>query len=133
MPTVKLDAFGVVVSDMAETVRFYEQLGLVFPDNAASSRHVEITLEGGLRLMFDTEAVIRSFDEAWAPPAGGHRVNLAFLCESPAAVDAKVQQLIDAGYDCINAPWDAVWGQRYARVADPDGTPVDLFASLAHD
>jgi uncharacterized glyoxalase superfamily protein PhnB len=24
---------------------------------------------------------------------------------------------------------DAFWGQRYATVLDPDGNPVDLFAS----
>jgi uncharacterized glyoxalase superfamily protein PhnB len=27
-------------------------------------------------------------------------------------------------------PFDAVWGQRYATVLDPDGVHVDLYASL---
>jgi uncharacterized glyoxalase superfamily protein PhnB len=39
-------------------------------------------------------------------------------------------RLIDAGFSGTNEPWDAFWGQRYARVSDPDGSKVDLFAPL---
>ena len=27
-------------------------------------------------------------------------------------------------------PWDAVWGQRYAQLRDPNGVPVSLYAPL---
>jgi uncharacterized glyoxalase superfamily protein PhnB len=27
-------------------------------------------------------------------------------------------------------PMDAFWGQRYAQVKDPDGTVIDLYATL---
>jgi hypothetical protein len=33
-------------------------------------------------------------------------------------------------YEGYREPWDAFCGQRYAMVKDPDGNPVDLFASL---
>ena len=36
----------------------------------------------------------------------------------------------DAGFDAEKEPWDAVWGQRYAQLCDPDGVPVDLYAPL---
>lgn len=126
---VKLDAMGVVVDDMAEALAFYRLLGLEFPEGSEGEGHVETTLPGGIRLMFDTVAVVRSFTE-WTPPSGGHRIGLAFRCDSPAEVDALYQRLTGAGYAGHKAPWDAFWGQRYAMVRDPSGNPVDLFAPL---
>ena len=38
--------------------------------------------------------------------------------------------MTDADRDGGSEPWDAVWGQRYAVVHDPDGNPVDLYAAL---
>ena len=78
----------LVVSDMAATLAFYRRLGLDIPAGAEAELHVECDLGGGLRLAFDTEDIIRSFDSGWRPPSGGHRVALAFACESPAEVDA---------------------------------------------
>ena len=131
MPTPRLDAFGIVVSDMARSLAFYRLLGLTFPEGAEQEGHVEVELPGGLRLLFDTEGVVRSFSPDWTPPRGGHRLGMAFLCADPAEVDGVHGRLVGAGYASVRAPWDAFWGQRYAQVADPDGNPVDLFAPLA--
>jgi catechol 2,3-dioxygenase-like lactoylglutathione lyase family enzyme len=120
----------LVVSDMAATLAFYRRLGLDFPADADQQPHVDTELDGGLRLALDTEDTIRSFDPDWSPPSGGHRVALAFACDSPAEVDAAWADLTGAGYVGHLAPWDAFWGMRYAVVHDPDGTPVDLFALL---
>jgi catechol 2,3-dioxygenase-like lactoylglutathione lyase family enzyme len=120
----------LVVSDMAATLAFYRRLGLDIPTNADSEPHVDIDLGGGLRLAFDTEATIRSFDPEWIPPTGGHRVALAFDCGAPEQVDDAWAELTGAGHQGHLAPWDAFWGMRYAVVHDPDGTPVDLFARL---
>lgn len=126
----RLDAIGVVVSDMAKTLAFYRLLGLDVPADAAAAPHVEVALPGGLRLMFDTEATIRSFLPGWVPPTGGRRVNLAFLLPDAAGVDAAYGTVTAAGHEAELAPFDAPWGQRYAVVRDPDGNGVDLFASL---
>ena len=128
----KLDVVGMVVTDMAATLAFYRRLGLEIPEGAENEPHghVEATLPGGLRLAWDTVEVIRSFDPEWQPPAGGHRMSLAFLCDSPADVDERFRELVDAGYRAHKEPWDAFWGQRYAEVLDPDGNVVDLFAPL---
>lgn len=40
---------------------------------------------------------------------------------------------MDAGHEGHLAPWDAVWGQRYATVHDPDGNAVGLYAPLEQD
>ena len=120
----------LVVSDMAATLAFYRRLGLDIPPDADGEPHVD-TEFGGLRIAFDTEDTIRSFDASWSPPVpGGHRMALAFDCGTPDQVDKAWAEITGAGYEGHLAPWDAFWGMRYAVVHDPDGTPVDLFAVL---
>lgn len=120
----------VVVSDMATSLAFYRCLGLDIPADADGQPHVEVSLPGGLRLLFDTHDTIRSFDESWRAPTGGHALALGFACESPSDVDANFDALVGAGAKSHLAPWDAFWGQRYAVVLDPDGNHLDLFATL---
>lgn len=128
---LRLAVIGLVVSDMATTLAFYRRLGVDLPPEADGHPHVEAEV-GGLRLAFDTEEVIRSFDPGYRRPDGQRqRVSLAFECSSAAEVDAAYAELTGAGYEGALPPWDADWGQRYAVVHDPDGTPVDLFAALA--
>lgn len=128
--TPRLDLIGFVVTDMARTLDFYRRLGLDIPAAADAEAHVEHVLPGGLRLAWDTTDVVLSFEPDWTPPSGGHRMAPAFLCDSPAEVDATYASLVDAGFEGHRAPWDAFWGQRYATVLDPDRTTVDLFANL---
>jgi catechol 2,3-dioxygenase-like lactoylglutathione lyase family enzyme len=125
-----LDALGLVVADMGRSLAFYRRLGVDVPADADGQPHVEASLPGGLRLLWDTVETVRSFDPDWQPPAGGNRMGLAFACASPADVDATYDQLVALGYEGHKAPWDAMWGQRYAMVLDPDGNSVDLFAPL---
>ena len=125
----QLEAFGIVVDDMSAALAFYRMVGLDIPADADAEGHVEVVLAGGVRLMFDSVAVIESFSE-WEPPSGGRRIRLAFACDSPAEVDAVHAELVAAGYTSRNEPFDAFWGQRYATVFDPDGNPVDLYAAL---
>ena len=51
-----------------------------------------------MRPALDTEDTVRSFDPEWQRPAKGHSIRLAFLGESPEAVDATYEQLVAAGY-----------------------------------
>jgi catechol 2,3-dioxygenase-like lactoylglutathione lyase family enzyme len=126
----RMDAVGVVVSDMAKSLAFYRALGLPVPDDAEELPHVEVPLPGGLRLLFDTEETVRSFAPHWRPVAGAGRLGLAFALPDAAAVDAAYTELTAAGHHGELAPFDAFWGQRYAVVHDPDGNGVDLFAPL---
>lgn len=126
----RLDAIGMVVQDMARSLAFYRALGLEIAPGAEAEAHVEATLPGGMRVLWDTVEVVRSFDPGWQPASGGHRMGLAFLCDTPAEVDATYERLTAAGYHGHRPPWDAFWGQRYAVLHDPDGNGVDLFAPL---
>ena len=120
-----LAAIGITTRDVAEAARFYRTLGLDVPEPPAGEDHFEITLPSGLRLMWDTVALIRQIDPGWAEPTG-HRMSLAFECD----VDEVHARLVGAGFTSKAVPWDAFWGQRYAQVFDPDGNAVDLFHPL---
>jgi catechol 2,3-dioxygenase-like lactoylglutathione lyase family enzyme len=128
--SARFDAVGLVVSDMAASVTFYRRLGFAFPEGAERLPHAEAELPGGLRLLLDTEETVRSFHPGRRPPARGGRASLALRCDDPGAVDALYEELVGAGCHGELKPWDAVWGQRYAVVLDPDGNGVDLFAPL---
>ena len=125
----QLEAIGIVTADMAESCRFYRTLGLDVPEPEERGQHFEITLPGGLRLMWDDVAMIKEIDPDWQQPSG-QRTSLAFRCADPADVDATHKRIVEAGFESAMEPWDAFWGQRYAQVVDPDGAKVDLFAPL---
>jgi uncharacterized glyoxalase superfamily protein PhnB len=122
----QLDAIGIVSSDLSRTRAFYGLLGIEF---AEGEDHVEATMPNGLRLMVDTEDVVRSFNPEWSR-ATGNQLALAFACESPAEVNELYAKVVAAGFAGEKEPWDAFWGHRYAQLHDPDGVPVDLFAAL---
>jgi uncharacterized glyoxalase superfamily protein PhnB len=124
----RLDLIGLVVKNMASTLRFYRLLGLEIPSTADTDDHVEVVV-GGMRIAWDELEMIKSFSPDWVEPVG-HRMGLAFLCDSPAEVDALYDKVLKAGYHEHKAPWDAFWGQRYAQVEDPDGNVVDFAAPL---
>ncbi|NRQ32262.1 glyoxalase [Nonomuraea sp. NN258] len=129
--TARLNMFGLVVQDMAASLAFYRLLGLDLPAEDDHKPHAEVDLGGGIRLAWDTVETVRTFDPDWRPPGGGHRVALAFLLDSPGQVDATYDKLVSLGHTGHKEPWDAVWGQRYAIVTDPDGNAVDLYCPLA--
>jgi catechol 2,3-dioxygenase-like lactoylglutathione lyase family enzyme len=121
-----LNGIGLSTADMATSLAFYRRLGLDLPAGADRESHVEATLPGGIRLMWDTHALLRGFDPAWTPSTGGP--SLAFRCADAAEVDRLHDELVGAGATPVHEPWDAPWGQRYATVKDPDGYQIDLFA-----
>lgn len=126
---VRLDTIGVVVRDMGKSLAFYRLLSLPIPDGQDDEAHVELPNPGGLTLGFDTEEMVRRLDPGWREPSG-QRMNLQFACESPAEVDVVYARVVAAGHRSYKEPWDAFWGQRFARVIDPDGNVVNLFAPL---
>jgi uncharacterized glyoxalase superfamily protein PhnB len=123
-----LAAIGIVSRNVAESARFYRTLGLDVPEPSGDD-HFEITLPSGVRLMWDTEELIRQLDPEWKRP-DGYAISLAFEFDSPAQVDDTYAKLAGAGFSGTKDPYDAFWGQRYAHAADPDGNVVHLFAAL---
>jgi catechol 2,3-dioxygenase-like lactoylglutathione lyase family enzyme len=132
--TPSLNAAGIVAKDLARSLDFYRLLGCPVPEQNGPEGdvpqdHVHFEFPDGFRLMFDTEDVIRSFRPDWSREAG-NQLSLAFECASPAEVDEVYARVTAAGFEGEKEPWDAFWGQHYAQLRDPDGVPVDLYATL---
>ena len=124
----QLNAIGIAVSNMAESIRFYRALGLDVPETPDEG-HVDAFLPNGVRFMLDSEDVMRSFMPEWTRE-NGNQISIAFECVSPAQVDEVHARVVAAGFESEKDPWDAFWGQRYAQLRDPDGTVIDLYAPL---
>ena len=125
----RLDGIGIVTADLAASCRFYALLGIPVEAPPEGEDHHEATLSSGIRLMWDTVELMQQIDPNWQQPTG-HALGLAFHCGTAAGVDETHAAIVAAGFGSKGEPWDAFWGQRYARVLDPDGNAVDLFAPL---
>ncbi len=126
------DMIGIVVADMGEALGFYRRLGLEIAEGQEQEPYVEVTTPNGYRISWNALSMVKQIEQEWVEPIG-HRMELAFRCDSPAEVDAVHASIAAAGYRSHREPWDAFWGQRYAIVEDPDGNRVSLFAPLAGD
>ena len=122
-----MNAIGIAVSNMAESIRFYRLVGLDVPDTPDEG-HVDAFLPSGVRFMLDSEDVIRSFLPDWQR-TDGNQISIAVECSSPAEVDEIYARVVEAGFEGEKEPWDAFWGQRYALLGDPDGVRVNLYAA----
>jgi catechol 2,3-dioxygenase-like lactoylglutathione lyase family enzyme len=116
---IQPDMIGINVRDMGAALRFYRLLGLDIPQG-----------KDGYRISWNTVEMMKGVYPDWDESPKGHRMGLAFKCDSPAGVDAAYQLIVENGYQGYKAPWDAFWGQHYAVVVDPDGNLIDLFAAL---
>ena len=123
----QFEAIGITTADLAASLRFYSLIGVNVP--ASGDGHVEADASGEVRLMWDTEDVIRQIEPDLPSPVR-RRIVLAFRCADPADVDATYARVVDAGFESKREPWDAFWGERFAYLRDPDGNTVALFAPL---
>jgi len=130
----RLDALGLVSSDLPRSLAFYRRLGIDLPDPGDGPGHVEATLPGGLRLMWDTEDVVRSFDPGFRPGSGGG-AGLAFLCDSPAEVDAVYADLVGAGEgELVMVSQGSTARMAMANDRSPvDAAIIGILDSLSYD
>jgi catechol 2,3-dioxygenase-like lactoylglutathione lyase family enzyme len=126
---MKLNALGVVSSDLPKTVAFYQLLGFEFPEYKADEQHLEpITPPGGTRLMIDSAELSQSL--LGEPHRPSNHSHFALEYDTPAEIDVVVAKVKEAGFTIEKEPWDAFWGQHYAVVKDPDGYMVDLYSAI---
>ena len=126
---IKPHTIGLVCNNLAESLKFYRLLGLDIPDPEEGETHVEFQAENGWVFGFDAEETVAQHDPKWNP-AKGSRMGLQFECESTEVLNHTFEKIVSAGYLVYAEPWDAFWGQRFARVLDPDGNIVNFFAEL---
>ncbi len=119
---------NLVVRDMEQMVSFYERLGVeVAPTIDPWQRHHRtLSTAEGLDLDLDSTTFAQQWNKGW--PAGRTGPVLGFRLPSADAVNATYDDLVGAGYESQQPPYDAFWGARYAIVVDPDGNPVGLMS-----
>ena len=128
-----LSQLNLVARDFDATRAFYCRLGVNVPAGVTmpdGSRHAEATLANGFVLEFDDLALARTYNAAWRRPGGSSRALIGFSVPTREAVDARYADLIAAGYEGRQPPYDTFWGARYAVVADPDGNDVGIMSPL---
>ena len=129
---LELYMVGVIVEDMPRAAQFYRRLGVDVPHSAESDEHVEVAMSG-LTFFLSTKRANARWDPARTDGSGGYRIVLEFYLESPAALDAKYDELTGFGYAGHHPPYDVTPKLRFAMVDDPDGNTILLSASVGDD
>lgn len=107
----------ISTSDIERSLRFYRDLlgGTVsfeYPGPDGGTAYAGIDL-GSSHIGIGSDPTAR----------GGGGVSLWIYVED---CDAMVSRLQDAGVEVVQTPRDEPWGERVARVADPDGIQVHV-------
>jgi len=109
-----ISAVTLAVLDMAESVAFYQRLGLA-------------VAYGGPDAPFTTMRAGQSFiNLRQAPASAGSPWNRVIL--RVRGVDALHRELVEKGFE-PSEPKDAEWGERYFELSDPQGVVIS-FAEL---
>jgi uncharacterized glyoxalase superfamily protein PhnB len=127
-----LNQLDIVAGDFDATLAFYRRLGVAISEVPSSDdiRHAEVTLANGFILHIDNEKLARVYNAAWRQPGGSSRALIGFAVATREAVDQRYADLVAAGYEGRQPPYDTFWGARYAVVADPDGNDVGIMSPL---
>jgi catechol 2,3-dioxygenase-like lactoylglutathione lyase family enzyme len=125
---MSLDAVGIITKNVDESIKFYKILGIDLVE-VGGPGHLEGTTSSGVRIMLDSEELVKEINPEWKEVVGSGIV-LCFVQESPKCVDKLFSDISQAGFKVIKEPWDAFWGQRYSSVLDPNGNQIDIVAAL---
>ncbi len=117
---------GLMVRDMAASLEFYRRVGLEIPGGSEMKEFVEVRMESGVSMFWDTVFADR-YDPVRERPKGGYQMMLEFFLEDNDAVDAKYEALTQHGYRGRLEPAQT-FGPYAAMVEDPDGNVVLLTA-----
>lgn len=124
---MKLDGFGIFVTDMAVMVRFYRDvLGFAIREDE-NTTNVYLEKDGTLFLLYrrkDFEQMTgRTF--SYAPGINGH-YEIALSVDDYAQVDRTYHEVVAKGAVPVMEPTTEPWGQRTCYVADPEGNLIEI-------
>ena len=129
--TLELYMVGVIVEDMPRATQFYRTSSASTSRPARSARSMSRSRHERADVLPQHQASERQVATRPEPDgSGGYRIVLEFYLESPAALDAKYEELTGFGYAGHCAPYDVTPKLRFAMVDDPDGNTVLLSASV---
>jgi len=116
-PRISMITLGV--SDLEESVRFYEQ-GLGLPKMDSPPEVAFFTLNGSWLGLYGRESLA---DDVGVPADGSGFTGftIAHNVDSEAAVDELMQQAVAAGAKLVKPAQKVFWGGYSGYFADPDG------------
>jgi lactoylglutathione lyase len=113
------------VADLERSLRFYRDgvgfsVAYTFPDEGEP-------VFVGLELDGSQLGIGRSEDGGPSAASAGERFELCVYADD---CDAAVAHLRALDVEVLAEPADQPWGERMARVADPDGNPIAIMQRL---
>jgi catechol 2,3-dioxygenase-like lactoylglutathione lyase family enzyme len=116
---VSLATLGV--ADVARSTEFYESLGWRLSPDSIPGVVSFFHTEGGLLSLFGTEDMADDAGVTRRRGADFRGTMLAINVDSPAAVDAALRTVVQAGATLVKGGAHAEWGGYLGYFTDPDG------------
>ena len=124
---MRLDGFGLLVSDMPKMIRFYRDvLGFEIKE-AEDTKNVYLVKDGTLFLLYgrnDFEAMTNHRYE-YIKGLNGH-FEIALYVDTFDEVDAAFRHAVNHGGVPVMEPTTEPWGQRTCYIADPEGNLIEI-------
>lgn len=124
---MRLDGFGLFVSDMGRMIRFYRDvLGFEIRE-AEDASNVYLVKDGTLFLLYGRQDFEKMTHRCYEYVKGlnGH-CELALYVDTFEAVDAAYQKAVENGATPVLPPELEPWGQRTCYIADPEGNLIEI-------
>ena len=124
---MRLDGFGLLVSDMPKMIRFYRDvLGFEIKE-AEDTKNIYLMKDGTLFLLYgrnDFEAMTNHRYE-YIKGLNGH-FEIALYVDTFDEVDAAFRHAVNHGGVPVMEPTTEPWGQRTCYIADPEGNLIEI-------
>ena len=124
---MKLEGFGIFVTDMPAMVRFYRDVLDFEIREAEDAENIYLEKDGTLFLMYrrkDFESMT-GVSLQYAGGVNGH-YEIALGVENYAAVDRVFDEVVSKGAAAIMKPATMEWGQRTCYISDPEGNLIEI-------
>ncbi len=124
---MRLDGFGLMVSDMGTMIRFYRDvLGFEIRE-AEDADNVYLVKDGTLFLLYGRKDFEKMTSRRYEYVKGlnGH-FEIALYVDTFDEVDRAFEKAVSGGAEPVLAPENEPWGQRTCYVADPEGNLIEI-------
>ena len=124
---MRLDGFGLFVSDMGKMIRFYRDvLGFEIREDEDAS-NVYLIKDGTLFLLYGRSDFEKMTSRKYEYIKGinGHS-EIALYVDTFEEVDAEYKKAVEKGAVPILEPTTEPWGQRTCYIADPEGNLIEI-------
>lgn len=124
---MRLDGFGLLVSDMGTMIRFYRDvLGFEIKE-AEDTSNVYLVKDGTLFLLYGRKDFEKMTNRKYEYVRGlnGH-AEIALYVDTFDEVDEAYGRAVGQGAAPVLEPTTEPWGQRTCYIADPEGNLIEI-------